>query len=123
MEIKQTSTYKITSYNGMSDVDIFGIECNLEQHEDGYCTEIHVTSHIGNIIIYTTGKQAAGEFDIDSFCKDTDAINRLHSWLWECHDNEPTDSKSAELRHKTLLDELGIIVDVYCKMYGFDYDL
>lgn len=107
----------------MSDIDIFEIECNLEQHENGYCTEIHVTSHIGNIITYTSEKQAAGEFDMDSFCKDTDAINELRSWLWECHDNKPTDSKSVELRHKTLLDELGNIVDEYCKKYGFDYDL
>jgi hypothetical protein len=123
MKIKRTSTYKIIYDNETSDIDIFEIECNLEQHEDGYCTEIHVTSNIGNIIKYTTKKQAACEFDMDSFCKNTDSINRLHSWLWECHDNKPTDFKSAELRHKTLLDELGIIVDVYCKMYGFDYDL
>lgn len=109
--------------NEMSDIDIFEIECNLQQTEDGFYTELHVTSHIGNIIKYTSEKQAIGEFDMDSFCKDIDAINGLRNWLWECHDNEPIDFKSAELRHKTLLDELDIIVDVHCKMYGFNYDL
>lgn len=118
MELRHTSTYKIMYDNGMSDIDIFEIQCDLY-----FCTEIFVTSHIGNIIKYAAEKQAKGEFDMDSFCKDTDNISELRSWLWECHDNEPTDSKSAELRHKVFLEELDNIVEEYCKKYGFNYDL
>ena len=104
---------------------LFDIEFYLQKDEtikdeNNWNSELHCQPLVRGISRFLQEKLKDESFNIDEFIKDSEEIQEIRGWLWEKHDNNLLDGKSAKKRHDVEFDpELKEIINTYSKKYGF----